>query len=107
MNLCTNTDNLFGGLLAISSKEVSDLHAQRVGDSMDVVETDIAFAAFDAADVGAIEFGQMGELFLAQAVLNPEFAHPAAEGGPLGELAWSGGRHASTLEQGGLSVHGL
>lgn len=37
---------------------------QRACDSVDVIEADVAFAALDSADVGAVESHRVGEGFL-------------------------------------------
>ncbi len=45
----------------------------------DVHETEIAFAAFDAADIIAVKIGSLGQLFLGEALSHPQFADAFTE----------------------------
>lgn len=50
-----------------------------VGDAEDVVEAEVALAAFDLADVRPVQGGALGQLLLRQAQLLAAGAHTPAE----------------------------
>ena len=50
-----------------------------VGDAEDVVEAEVALAAFDLADVRPVQGGALGQLLLGQAQLLAAGAHTPAE----------------------------
>jgi hypothetical protein len=59
------------GLHALSD-QVGNRHSQGPGQLLDVVDRDVALAALNQADIGAMEFRKVGELLLGNASLRPK-----------------------------------
>ena len=56
-----------------SRHHVGQRNAQGSGQPFDVDERDIAIAALDAADVSAVEAGQIGKPLLRDSLVQPQF----------------------------------
>jgi len=60
-------------------KQLGGLDGKRMGKLHKVYKAEITLAAFDATDVVAVEIGALGQLFLRQAVRQPQFADSLAK----------------------------
>lgn len=59
--------------------EFARVDLQRLGDTDDVVQRDVALAALDLADIGPVQLAGVGERFLAEPEVGPTPAHSRAE----------------------------
>lgn len=58
----------------------SEAHVECAGDADEDIQAGTSTAAFDAADVGPMEFGPLGQTLLRQLPLETQPSHPLAEG---------------------------
>jgi hypothetical protein len=67
------------GTSELVREQIAHRDLERVGDSTDVVERDVAFPSLDAAEVAAVQSGEFGELLLAQPRLTAQLSDVAPE----------------------------
>jgi hypothetical protein len=67
-------------------EQVGGGNAQGGGEVEDVVESDVAMAAFDAADIGPVEARPLGELLLGEAAGQSKRTDARPEGGTSGAV---------------------
>jgi hypothetical protein len=76
------------------SGERREIDPETVRDPMEVLEADVAEAALDPGDVGHMEAGQVGNVFLREVPRNPQVPNR----GPQSDEHWSTvGGHVPTL----------
>ena len=76
------------------SHQLPGIAVQALGDAHDVVQTEVALATLNLADVGPVQFAALSQLLLGQLQLLAAQAHPPAE------LAGDGGERRLGAEAG-------
>ena len=65
-----------------SRQKVCCSNIQRIGESVDVVETNVPLTPFDASNVCAVHIGRVSQCLLTQSGLCPEVTQTLTEGSP-------------------------
>jgi hypothetical protein len=92
------------GLVVDRGDEARGGDLERLGETNDVLERDVAAATLDAAYVGAIEAGDVREFLLGESELSPAASHLCAKRS-MGHREHR--RHPTTVAACRLSVYGL
>ncbi len=66
-----------------SAHEIGGVDFECLGQAIDVIQGDVALAAFNRADVGAMEPGAVGKTLLGEAERLAELADAPTEGAPM------------------------
>lgn len=79
-------------MLWLGLEQIANRHTKRIGKLVNIVETDVALAALDPANIGAIQPRGMSEFLLRPTVCCPQKAQAFAKG-----FAVRGDGHISIL----------
>lgn len=84
-----------GAFLPLAREEVGDLDLERAGHGVDVQQPEVALTALDSADVGAVQFGSLGQILLAETKPLTQLSDAFTERAELGGKAPA--HHARTM----------
>ncbi len=71
-----------------TSEEVTQRYAQSIGQSVQIVDAEVAFAPLDRTGVRAIKARQVGQLLLADPLIPADLPDPTAERATPAQQIW-------------------